>query len=558
MKRAVVYARVSSNDRGNESRNLQGQLDMCRQYVQKKGWHLVAELPEDDRGASGASFDLPQLNQALQMARNKEFDVLVVRELDRFARALAKQLIVEGEFKRAGVEIEYVLGEYPDTPEGTLMKNVRATIAEYEREKIRERIVRGRRLKVKAGNVIIPNGQAPFGYRLVTKDKKRTLEINEEEAKIVRMIFSWYVLGDEKGKRLSLYRIMRKLTELRIPTPADVRNNNHHKIRKWGEWGISSVKNILSNETYCGTWHYGKRPRPQDGESRVAQDKDNCLTVEVPAIVSREVWEEAQKRFKQNLKNSRRNTKFKYLFRKRVTCGECGMKMGCRATPNTRKNYSLLYYICPRKQRTIAAIKCSARQFRADYVDDSVWEWLRSFLTNPQKLTKGLEAFKAEQEKHKEPLLNRLDVLQSLLQDHEKQYERLLDLYLSGELPKEMLVDRKARLEATIQTLENEQQNLLAHITTYSVSEDELQSIQLHAAQIAELLNEPETDSDFETKKQIVELLDVQVTLIEEDDPSGDEDETLRAAYVTCKIGKAKIRCDLPTTQLRYVFHLRP
>jgi DNA invertase Pin-like site-specific DNA recombinase len=60
----------------------------------------VAELAEDDRGASGADWSLPKLNQALDMARAGEFDVFVTRELDRFARSLAKQLVIEGEFKR--------------------------------------------------------------------------------------------------------------------------------------------------------------------------------------------------------------------------------------------------------------------------------------------------------------------------------------------------------------------------------------------------------------------------------------------------------------------------
>jgi DNA invertase Pin-like site-specific DNA recombinase len=60
----------------------------------------VAELAEDDRGASGADWDLPKLNEALDMARENGFDVLVTRELDRFASPLAKQLVVESEFKR--------------------------------------------------------------------------------------------------------------------------------------------------------------------------------------------------------------------------------------------------------------------------------------------------------------------------------------------------------------------------------------------------------------------------------------------------------------------------
>ena len=143
-KRAVLYARVSSDDRGKDGRNLSGQLEMGREYALRQGHVIVAELAEDDRGASGAAFELEQLNQIRKMASAGEFDTLVVREIDRLSRNLAKQLIVEEELKRAGVEIDYVLGDYPDTPEGNLQKNIKACMAEYERLKIAERNTRGR------------------------------------------------------------------------------------------------------------------------------------------------------------------------------------------------------------------------------------------------------------------------------------------------------------------------------------------------------------------------------------------------------------------------------
>jgi len=162
-KRAVLYARVSGDDRGKDGRNLAGQLEMCREYAQKRDYQIMAELPEDDRGASGASFELPQLAQIREMAQARMFEILVVREIDRLSRNLAKQLIVEDELKRADVRIEYVLGEYPDTPEGNLLKHVRASVAEFERLKIIERMTRGRYLKVKSGSVLVAK-HPPFGY----------------------------------------------------------------------------------------------------------------------------------------------------------------------------------------------------------------------------------------------------------------------------------------------------------------------------------------------------------------------------------------------------------
>ena len=76
-KRAILYARVSGDDRGNDGRNLSGQLDMCREYAQRQGWQVIAELAEDERGVSGARMDVPELSRALDMAESGSFDVLV-------------------------------------------------------------------------------------------------------------------------------------------------------------------------------------------------------------------------------------------------------------------------------------------------------------------------------------------------------------------------------------------------------------------------------------------------------------------------------------------------
>jgi site-specific DNA recombinase len=183
-KRAVLYARVSGDDGKKEGRNLEGQIADGWDYVQEKGYRIVAELAEDDRGASGADWDLPKLNEALDMARRGEFDVLIVRELDRFARGLAKQLVIEGEFKRYGVEVEYILAQYDDSPEGRLNKHIRAVIAEFEREKINQRMTRGRRLAAKKGKVMLHGNRPPYGYIL----EDGMLVIYEPEAGVVRLL----------------------------------------------------------------------------------------------------------------------------------------------------------------------------------------------------------------------------------------------------------------------------------------------------------------------------------------------------------------------------------
>jgi site-specific DNA recombinase len=206
VKRAVLYARVSGDDTRREGRNIKGQLEMGRKFAAEKGYRVTEELAEDERkNTSGADMNLPQLNRIIDMAQASQFDVLIGRELDRFARSLAKQLVIEQQLKRAGVTIEYIMGEYPDTPEGQLNKQIKAVIAEYERAKTTQRMVRGKNQVAKAGQVI-PSDRIPYGYRL--NSDRTNFEIIKDEAKVIQDIFDWYIF-----ERLSIYKIAQRLTK---------------------------------------------------------------------------------------------------------------------------------------------------------------------------------------------------------------------------------------------------------------------------------------------------------------------------------------------------------
>ena len=259
----------------------------------------------------------------------------------RLSRKLANQMIVEDEPKRAGVLIEYALGEYPDTPEGRLNKHIRATIAEFEREKILERLTRGRRQKVKSGSVIV-HGRPPFGYRVDEVDGKTVFVISEPEAKVVRLIFLLYAVGEDDEGPLNPVAIVRRLTELEIPTPADLRG--WRKERGYAVWNKSTISKILANETYVGKWNYGKYR--QDGDRKVMNPPEYWITVEVPAIVTKEVWDAAVKKRKQNRVDSKRNLRHEYLVGKRVLCGICGCKMQGEGKWSGRASLIYYYYHC--------------------------------------------------------------------------------------------------------------------------------------------------------------------------------------------------------------------
>jgi site-specific DNA recombinase len=506
-KRAVIYARVSSDDlrAGKERRNLDEQIKMGRDYAQSKGYTVVAELAEDDRGASGASLDLQQLNRVFSMARAGEYDVLVVREMDRLSRRLAKQLIIEDELKRDGVEIEYVLATYADNPEGNLSKQIKAVISEYERLKIAERMTRGRRVKARTGSIIC-HGHAPYGYDACVKDGKITFIINPKEAEIVQLVFNWYVQG------MTIHEIQRELTRMAIPTPADRdRGRNYHKLRAVGEWGRSTIHLILQNENYMGVWHYGKRsPRTPSSKQLVYNDPKTWIKVQIPAIVSPELWEASRRIRAKNKAIGGGNVKNDYLLRGHVACGHCEARMTAESSHVDGKHY--FYYRC-RGQRVEARHNdCS---YPAKIIDEIAWAWVKQLLLNPEAIGQGLAAYRREQEASAGPITLHITTIDRILIENRAALQRLLDLYLSGEFHRDMLIDKKNELEKTIQQLEGERAGLLARLEAQNISEEQEQILIEFAGRIAKGLDK--ADANFKIRRGIIETLRVEVILVQED-----------------------------------------
>lgn len=528
--RAALYARVSADDRANDGRNLRGQLDMGREYARQRGYEIVAELAEDSRGASGAEIDLPELNRIRSMAAAGEFDALVVREIDRLSRNLAKQLIVEEELQRAGVQIEYVIGEYPDTPEGRLNKHIKASIAEYEREKIAERTRRARRRKVQDGHVMV-HGHPPYGYREAEIDGKRTLVVHEQEARVVSLIFQWYVAGDEESGPLSTYGVTRRLTRAGIPTRAD-NDPGMKKQRGRGQWNTTSVAKILHREAYAGTWHYGK---VRNNDSKKGKNPRNTwIAVKVPAILPREIWEAAQERMKYNKRNATRNTKYQYLLRRRAECANCDSKMSAVGMKKSNGRYRYHYYHCQASTGLYNyARECDNRlHFRADDVDAAVWGWVRKLLLHPKATLKGMREEQTSREEALEPLRHRLAVIDDLIIENQRKLERALDAYLEDALVKEMLAERAEQCRNLIAELEQQRAELKAEIAAQTVTDEQIQTVAEFIADMADGFEASERD--FNRRRRLIEQLDLTARLTIEDGQ--------KVAYIKCLAGKGRSR----------------
>ena len=516
MTRAVLYGRVSSDDRGKTGgANLADQLTMCRDFSEQRGYSVVAELAEDDRGASGASLDLTELTRALEMARLGQYDVLVVRELDRLSRDLTKQLLVEQELKAGDVRVEYCLYDFPDTPEGRLNKNLRAMLAEYEREKIKQRMQRGLVRKLKAGEAI-NRGHPPLGYRNVITNGRAALEIAEPEADTVRLIFQLFLKGDGDGGPMSINALAKYLTELEIPTYADLRGKSDctkKTMSRRGQWQRSSVWRVLTNETYSGVWRYGRR----------GWLESDWIPIKVPAIVDRETFDAARARCERNKREAPRNRRWDYLLSGRLRCGGCGRVMSATSRAGA-KGSRLNYYVCQASRRGYPC-KQGSVHFNGAAIDRLAWRWAAEILTDPGALLANLDRHQGQRAEALLPVRERLSRLEAAIREGEGKARRLLDLYLDGAFEKATLYARKAEGDAEQDRLLAEQDRLRCQLQDHEATRIQLQGILDFSRAISAGL--ARAADDFPSMRAVIDALDLTGVLSVED---GAKMVTLRCA----------------------------
>jgi DNA invertase Pin-like site-specific DNA recombinase len=154
--RAAIYARVSTIDQEPEN-----QLQELRRYVQARGWTAVEYV---DRGVSGAKDRRPALDTLVTDARRRRFDVLVCWRLDRLGRNLRHLITLLDELQALGVAfVSLAEGIDATTPAGKLQMHILGAIAEFERERIRERVMAGlQRARAKGRRLGRPQARPPI------------------------------------------------------------------------------------------------------------------------------------------------------------------------------------------------------------------------------------------------------------------------------------------------------------------------------------------------------------------------------------------------------------
>jgi site-specific DNA recombinase len=493
----AAYARVSTQ-RQAEEQTIEQQIERLHAHARTEGWTIMPHHLYRDEGYSGARIDRPALDRLRDAAERGEFQSMLVTAPDRLARRFVHQTLLLEELAEVGCTVTFLDRPMSQDPHDQLLLQIRGAVAEYERALIADRTRRGRLAKLRTGQ-LLPWIHTPYGYRCdpqYPRDPAR-LRVEETEASVIRQIFTWY--GHDG---LSIHAIAARLMQLGIPT-----------YHGGPHWHPATVGGMLRNEVYAGTaygnrdyevepqrWRGGRSALERQRHHTRHRPREEWIAVEVPPIISRELFEEVQAlRPLRQAQSRRNNTRHEYLLRARVSCTVCGLAAVGR--PEGRH----AYYICNGHQSRVQTGRnhcCSVRALRADRLDPLVWEDVSRLLSSPQIITEALRKAHAG-ELLQDDTHDRVRHLQRARLKAERQIERLVDAFTAEVLTLEELKTRRTGLQERIRVLTQQerdlgrQQHQQVHLTELSANiEDLCQAIRAGLQTL-----------DFSGRRKIIELL---------------------------------------------------
>jgi len=496
-KKAAIYARVSTDDQADKGYSLPSQLDGCRQYVDQLGYSIVAEFREDSSGAIPVA-DRPQGKRLAEIVKFREVDAVVVHQVDRLSRDIVDLLATVRNWLRVGVEV-YALDVGKIESELDIVLVIKGWQGSDERKKIRERSMRGKRAKARTGRVI--GSRAPYGYDHIRDNNGKIVNFEplKEEAKVVKLIYEWYVNGDESGQRLSAGKIAKRLSEMRIPTPGET-NLGYHRTREKGMWHAYTVLSVIGRETYAGIWRFGVRIGP----TRNQRPKDEWIEIEVPALVDRETWDTAQELKGQNKVFSRRNKKYNYLLSGLIRC-VCGRAMSGEFFSDHQ------YYTCSWRNNHHVHLEegaCKARSVRADAIEADVWESIHDLFRDLENLERQLRIAQQEELSALDPKMEELNAVEAMIIQAEADAAEVGQaLKRATGLVAKSLEQNMNEVNQRYEAMCKRREILQADLNVTQLTDDAIQGL-IEFAQDVFIGIE---DADFQTKRRNLEMLKVRV-----------------------------------------------
>ncbi len=481
MKRAVLYARVSTDEQAEHGYSLESQIEAGQKYAIANELTIVEEISD---GYSGAKLARPGLDRVRGITDSGQADAVIVFAPDRLTRNLAHSLLLREEWQKAGIELHYCnRGKSSGTPESQMAENIEAVFSDYWRAKIIEGSRRGRRQKAANGRWPC-DGHACYGYEKIGKARDAHLQIDENEAQIVRRIFELYI--GAQGKPLPLQTIAATLTSEGIPTPG----RGIGKKKKAKGWYRNTVRTILTRRAYIGEFSYGG------------------IEISLPdlAIIDLHTFEAANRRREKSRARAIHKRKYDFLLAGHICCS-CGTGMSADAMQKGRYRY----YACNTETNGAHIRSCEEKRIRAQDAEEITWNWVISLLCDEEQLENGLKRMEGFRESDLEPLYEQLKSIETLLKSAENRIERLANEYAvsNDDAIASALKNQLRNVGRERQALISEKEKVMSEIASHELSSADYQAIKEAAVEIRRKLVDP----TFEQKRALYDMLDIQVEL---------------------------------------------
>jgi site-specific DNA recombinase len=261
-KRAILYARVSTDEQARSGFSLAQQLEALRVYCEQEGYEILEEV--QDPGQSGASLERPGMDRVRDLVAAGGISVVLAQDRDRFAREPAYQYLLKREFEGHGTKIRALNDRGDDSPEGELTDGILDQLAKFERAKTAERSRRGKLRKVREGKIVA--GPAP-AYGFAFNATRDGYHVDEDAMSLVARIFR--MIGTAG---VSLRGVVETFNREGVKLPASTNNRS-------GRWGVTFVRDhIIKNDLY----------KPHTFEELQGLSANGCVSAEVLAKLAPE------------------------------------------------------------------------------------------------------------------------------------------------------------------------------------------------------------------------------------------------------------------------------
>ena len=436
--RVTFYARVST-DQDEQINSLENQVQYYTELIKsKKNWTFVPGYI--DEGISGTSTrHRDDFNRMIRDAKAGLFDFIITKEISRFSRSTLDSIKYTQELLDYNVGVFFQndnINTLDTDSEFRLV--IMAGVAQDEVRKLSERLKFGFRQAIKNGHVL--GNDKLYGY-----DKKDcVLTINEEEAKIVRIIFDLYA-----NHRYGTRKISQTLFDM------------GYTSREGNAFNVLTIRHMLENPKYKG-WYCGNKTQNLDYRTKKKAFLDESEWVmypdpSIPAIVSEELWDRANALYKERRKEMMTHSSGvsfhnRYPYSCKIICEEHGTtfhRQVLKSAEGEKEVWQCKVY----RQKGRAA--CSAPQIRSEELDRIMADIFSEMMKDKQGIIDSLITVLTQVPKEVD--FDRMTTcVESEITGIKVKKDRLLDLHIAGAITIEEFKERNDALNSKLNELESQ------------------------------------------------------------------------------------------------------